>query len=254
MMFRAFTKFCGAYGQTKAEDATKKMTIILTKLDPEAASAAQIKLITEKAEEIKLKLIKAKRALKKDKAETEYINEKIEKIKSALRILQENHGELKKGKRKDEVFEKAISLKKSLKTLQTDLEREQDEDKFAFSIVEKYETMHKSVLDQREKMRTKLEDAQKRMHMADAQKDQAQLRKQQLDDLNNLKGGFGELTIALDAMTQVAEENEVEAEMANMSADDMAETGSVGDDDLLKEVLASADTEEVVDPFDDIDK
>ncbi len=244
----SFFSFLGSFGKAKVEEGLKAGATALAKLDPEAASQAQIDMLDNKLGELRSRLVKAQRAYDKDLAETRDWQDKEAKTLKALEILKERHTA---NPDDASILEKARHLRNSLENIRENIARELREDAQAKGILDQVQALYDKVKTRRNEMTGQLEKAKTRMQQAQLAEEQARLNEREAKELADMEGGFDELGIALDAMNKAADDAEHQASVANLSADEIASRGATGDEALLDDILgdnkkkSSADS----DPF-----
>ncbi|MBF0587856.1 MAG: hypothetical protein HQL53_01885 [Magnetococcales bacterium] len=230
----SFFSFLGSFGMAKMEEGLKAGATALAKIDPEAASQAQIDMLDKKLGELRSRLVKAQRAFDKDLKETADWQEKEKKTLEAMQILKARHAS---NPDDGSILEKARRLRASLDNIHQNIEREQREDAQAKGVLDQVQALYDKVKKRRTEMTGQLQNAKQRMTQAQLAEEQAKLNEQEAKELSDMEGGFDELGIALDAMNQAANQAEHKAAVANLTADEIASRGSTGDEGLLDDIL-----------------
>ncbi len=251
MGWKGFAKLFGKTAAVKAEQGMKSVTTALASMDPEAVSQAQIKIMDDKMQVLREKLVKAQRAYDKDIEETAAWEKKAGDIRKALQILKGQVESSVDEATKAAIMDKARRLAAQLQNAQSEIEREKGEDAEKKTILDQVQGIYEQVKEKRDTMHGSLEKAKQRMESAQLRAEAAKMREQEQKELRGLAGGFDEMGIAMDAMNQAAEKAETQTAMANMSADEMADQGSTGDEDLLNDSLGAnaKKDKDVSDPF-----
>ncbi|MBF0587501.1 MAG: hypothetical protein HQL53_00085 [Magnetococcales bacterium] len=230
----SFFSFLGSFGKAKVEEGLKAGATALAKIDPEAASQAQIDMLEKKLGELRGRLVKAQRAYDKDLKETADWQNKEKKTLEAMQILKQRHAS---NPEDGSILEKARRLRASLDNIHENIEREKREDAQAKGILDQVQALYDKVKARRNEMTGQLSKAKSRMEQAKLAEEQARMNEREAKELADMEGGFDELGIALDAMNQAANQAEHKAAVANLSADEIASRGSTGDEGLLDEIL-----------------
>lgn len=226
--------FFGSFGKAKVEEGVKATAAALARLDPEAASQAQINMLESKLGELRSRLVKAQKAYDKDLQETADWQEKEQKTLQALKILK---GRYEANPNDAALMSKARRLRTSLDNIHENIEREKREDAQAKAILDQVQALYDKVRERRNAIEGKLADAKQRMEAAKLREEQGKMREQEAKELAAMEGGFDDIGVALDAMNKAATDAEHKAAVANMSADEIADRGATGDEDLLEDIL-----------------
>lgn len=251
MGWSAFAKIFGQTAKVKLEQGVQAATTALAGMDPEAVSEAQIRIMDDKLNALREKLVRAQQALDQDLKETATWQQKAEEIRKALLILKGQAEAAGDEAAREGILDKARRLAAQLQNAQAEVAREQGEDAEKKAILDQIQAIYDQVRQKRDGMQAQLGEARNRMAQAQLREEAAKLREQEQKELAGLVGGFDEMGIALDAMNKAAEEAGVRASMANMAADEMAAKGDSGAEDLLQEILGTEakKAKEVSDPF-----
>ncbi|MBF0186900.1 MAG: hypothetical protein HQL50_03140 [Magnetococcales bacterium] len=232
-----FLDFLGSFGKAKVEEGVKASAAALARLDPEAATQAQIDMLDRKLASLRERLVKAQRAYDKDVQETKDWQAKEERTLQALKILKSRY---EANPSDSSIMENARRLRDSMDNIHLNIEREKREDAQAKAILEQVQSLYDKVKQRRMDIRSKLDEARGRMESAKVREEQAKLREQETKELADMEGGFDDIGIALDAMNKAAEDAEKHAAVANLSADEIAERGATGDEDVLADILGDS--------------
>lgn len=228
-----FLDFLGSFGKAKIEQGVQASAAALAKMDPEAATQAQIDMLEKKLADLRGRLVKAQKAYDRDLQETADWMAKEKKTIQAMQILKERY----EATQDPTVMGKAQKLRTSLDSIRENIEREKREDAQAKAILDQVQSLYDKVKGRRAEIESKMHDAQNRMEQASLREEQAKMRQQEAKELAELDGGFDDISIALDAMNKAADEADNRAKMADLSADEIAERGATGDEDILDEIL-----------------
>ena len=226
--------FFGSFGKAKVEEGVKATAAALARLDPEAASQAQISMLENKLAELRSRLIKAQRAYDKDLQETADWQDKEQKTLQALKILKARY---ESNPNDAALMSKARRLRTSMDNIHENIAREQREDAQAKAILDQVQALYDKVRERRGTIESKLSDAKQRMESAKLREEQGKMREQEAKEIADMEGGFDDIGVALDAMNKAAGDAEHKAAVANMSADEIADRGVTGDEDLLDDIL-----------------
>ncbi|MBF0622631.1 MAG: hypothetical protein HQL54_11960 [Magnetococcales bacterium] len=226
--------FFGSFGKAKIEEGLKASAAALAKMDPEAATQAQISMMDNKLSDLRSRLVKAQKAFDKDLQETKDWQDKEQKTLQAMQILKSR---FEANPEDTSTMEKARRLRGSLDNIRTNIERELNEDAQAKAILDQVQALYDTVKQRRNEIESKLANAKNRMEQASLREEQAKMREQEAKELANMEGGFDNIGIALDAMNRAADGADHNAQVASLSADEIVSRGATGDEDLLDDIL-----------------
>lgn len=237
MGWSGFAKFFGVTAKVKLEDGMKAATAALARMDPEAASQAQVEMMDDKLSVLREKLVKAQRAVEQDLRETADWEKKAEDIRQGLRILKGRLETAASETDKANIMDKARALAGQLEKAMKEVEREKGEDAEKKAILDQVQGVYDQILERRNTIESQLGQAKQRMESAAMREEMAKMREQEQKELAGLAGGFDEIGIALDAMNRAADDSETKAKMAELATKETASRTQSGAEDLLKDIL-----------------
>lgn len=221
--------FLAAFGKQKVSDGVDSINTFIASIDPEAATDAQIALLTEKRDQYARRLVKGRRSLVKDEAETAAVQSQIDQSQQALRVLQSRHISAPE-KDKDAILSQAKKIADKVDELNVELDREKAEDAAAREFVDTIQELYDQMDDMLKKAGSKMQAAQRRMQTSQAKVELSETKM----ELNSARESFGGLNVALDAMERAAEEAEATVEVNEMNASSSADQSAT----LVADILA----------------
>jgi len=237
-----FSKFMGAFGKQKLKEAKVGITEALVKFDPESASAAQLAIYEENLDKMALQTATLRQLADKESREADEAKASFNRYLGAKNNIatQLEDESLSANKRKgltaslNELAEKLIELK-------PEVQREISEATEAKEELKEMEDFLKERADQLKGAKKKLDAAQRNMRTADRDKERAAAKEARAKAKAGIGGSGGDgMDVALNAMNEVAQKSQAQADASRTKAD-LLHTPSLTEDSNISAALNAVD-------------
>lgn len=238
-----FSKFMGAFGKQKLEEAKQGITEAIVKFDPESATEAQLSMMEEGLDKMALQVAELRQTADKETREAEEAKSTYNRYLAAAQNIQgqlEDTGNPPSAAQAKKLNTSLDQLMEKLEELRPEVAREIQEAEEATQDLEEMESFLKERADQLKGARKKLEAAQRNMQRSQRDQERAAAKEQRARELAGLKGGSDGMSIALNAMDEVANSAKAEAD-AKLTKAELLTPVSLKDDANIAAALDAVD-------------
>ena len=237
-----FSKFMGAFGKQKLAEAKTGITEALVKFDPESASAAQLAIYEENLDKMALQTAQLRQLSDKEHREAEEAKASFNRYLAAkTNIATQLEDDTVKGKKRQGLEASLNDLSEKLIELKPEVVREIQEATDAAAELAEMEDFLKERADQLKGAKKKLESAQRNMRTADRDKERAAAKEARAKAKAGIGGSGGDgMDVALNAMNEVAQRSQAEADASRTKAD-LLHTPSLTEDANIASALNAID-------------
>ena len=223
----------------KTDQLMQNSVEYLVKLDPKAATEAEIRQMEQQLDKLGTELAEARIAFNREKKEADAIEQlAAQRMAAAEKIEQQMMAEADPARQA--TLEKSLmTLVGMLEKMNPEVERERRDAQEASEFMEMLEATYKDMGDKLRNARSELERAQRDMKKAEQQRASSERRAEAARRAAGLAGATSGLSVALKAMRESAEEDMKEAEAARMKAELLQPTKPEEDDPNIAAALAS---------------
>lgn len=223
----------------KADQLMQNSVEYLVKLDPKAATEAEIRQMEEQLDKLGSELAEARIAFNREKKEAEAIEQLAAQRMAAAEKLEQQMLAETDPARQAALEKSLMTLISMLEKMNPEVERERRDAEEAGEFMGMLENTYQDMGDKLRNARSELERAQRDMKKAEQQRAASERRAEAARRAAGLASATSGLSVALKAMRESAEEDMKEAEAARMKAELLQPTKPEEDDPNIAAALAS---------------
>lgn len=223
----------------KTDQLMQNSVEFLVKLDPKAATEAEIRQMEEQLDKLGSELAEARIAFDREKKEAEAIEQLAAQRMAAAEKLEQQMLAETDPARQAALEKSLMTLIEMLEKMNPEVERERRDAEEASEFMDMLEATYRDMGEKLRNSRSELERAQRDMKKAEQQRAASQRRAEAARRAAGLAGATSGLSVALKAMREAAEEDMKEAEAARMKAELLQPTKPEEDDPNIAAALAA---------------
>jgi len=237
-----FSKFMGAFGKQKLSEAKVSITEALVKFDPESATQAQLAIYEENLDKMALQTAELRQMANKENKEADEAKSSFNRYLAAKANIEEQIADESLSASKRKGLTKSLEeLSNKLIELKPEVVREIEEAKEADEELAEMEDFLKERADQLKGAKKKLDAAQRGMRTAERDKERAAAKEARAKSRAGIGGSGGDsMDVALNAMNEVAQKSQAQADASRTKAD-LLHTPSLTEDSNIASALNAVD-------------